>query len=136
MLGAVLAMGCAGKGNGREGDAGEAGHVHVEAAVAVQLDHGQRWPANVETTNGISAMRSLVDTYDTATGDGAMLKKELLAEFNGIFAKCTMTGEAHEQLHAYLTPIHGALEHMGASPTGNEIVWLQRYLATYGDYFQ
>lgn len=114
--------------------AAEMGNEHH--AGAVLLNSGQPWAANTETTQGVNAMLALVKSYDTANGDGAVLKEELTAEFKEIFAKCTMTGEAHEQLHNYLIPIHKMLDKLSAEPSEEEIAELRGYLGTYGKYFR
>ncbi len=116
--------------------AAEMGHEHEGGPAGVQLDNGQPWAANIETTDGVNAMLALLKAYDPASGDGAVLKTGLLAEFNDIFAKCTMTGAAHEQLHNYLAPVHGMLDRLGAKPTAAELSELSTYLGTYGAYFR
>ncbi len=141
-LATVLAASC---GNAAH-DHGEEGHEHDHGAVVqeqgaghgeatVQLDNGNTWAANPETTDGIAAMQAILSGYDPAVDDGTMLKEELEAEFNEIFAKCTMTGEAHEQLHNFLKPVHAMLEELGGTPTVAQRQELSDYLATYGTYF-
>lgn len=115
--------------------AAEMGNEHKGNTGAVQLDNGKPWAANTETTHGINSMLALLESYDPANGDGAALKKELMAEFNEIFAKCTMTGKAHEQLHNYLAPVHGMLDKLSPEPTTAEVSQLRDYLGTYGKYF-
>lgn len=122
---------------------GEDHHDHAEHAGAnaeagsgpVQLDNGKKWEANPETTQGIEAMAAIVDGYDANTSDAAVLKEELDAEFKEIFAKCTMTGEAHDQLHNYLLPLKKKLEALGAEPTNDELADLRQYLGTFSSYF-
>lgn len=113
---------------------GEHGHGDSRMG-AVQLDHGKTWEANPETTEGIQAMVAIVEGYDSATGDVAVLKEELQAEFSDIFAKCTMTGEAHDQLHNYLLPIKHMLDSLGNDPSDARLADLREYLGTYGNYF-
>lgn len=136
---ALLAGSCGTSDATHEGHvpgAAEMGHEHEGHAVPVQLDNGQPWAANVETTDGVNSMMALVEGYDPVNGDGTVLKKELIAEFNEIFAKCTMTGAAHEQLHNYLAPVHGMLDKLGTKPTAAELSELNAYLGTYGNYFR
>ena len=142
-LAALLATACG------SSDAAHEGHDHDTTAVespehddhagdegnAVQLDNGKTWEANIETTDGVNAMLDLVEAYDPASGKGAMLKEELEAEFKEIFAKCTMTGESHEQLHNYLIPIHKTLDKLSPEPSAAELSQLGDYLKTYGNYF-
>lgn len=108
---------------------------HTATGTAVQLDNGQTWEANIETTEGIASMEALVGSYAPGSDDGQLLKEGLEAEFQDIFAKCTMTGEAHDQLHNYLAPVHKMLKELGPEPSEAELDALGEYLATYTDYF-
>lgn len=138
-LAALLATACGTSDpvdKGHVPGAAEMGNEHEGHAGAVQLNNGQPWAANAETTEGVNAMLALVKNYDPAHGDGAALKEGLVAEFNDIFAKCTMTGQEHEQLHNYLAPVHGMLDSLGTTPTEAELSGLSSYLGTYGNYFR
>ncbi len=78
----------------------------------IQLDNGKRWIANPETKTGIENMISIMSSFeekDNVDGFGP-LTESLKSEFSMIFKKCTMTGEAHNQLHNFLLPIKGLLE--------------------------
>lgn len=111
-------------------------HEQAEEEVGqVQLNNGETWEANAETTQGIEAMASIAAGYDAATGDGIVLKEELTTEFQEIFAKCTMTGEAHDQLHNYLLPLKKKLDGLGEEPTEDQMDDLREYLDTYTNYF-
>ncbi len=101
---------------------------------SVTLDNGQRWQANPETTSGIATMVGILKAYDPASGDPAALKTALEEEFGLIFERCTMEGEAHEQLHNYLLPIHHQLRDFEA--TEAQRTTLREHLDAYGNYFQ
>ena len=105
-----------------------------DALPAVTLDNGQRWKANPETTSGIANMVTILSAYDPATGDPTVLKETLEAEFGLIFERCTMEGEAHNQLHNYLLPIHHQLRDFAA--TEAQRIALGEHLAAYGNYFK
>lgn len=107
----------------------------TEETPTVTLDNGQRWKANPETTTGIANMAVTLRTFDAATGNADTLKGELLREFNLIFQRCTMQGEAHNQLHNYLIPMHHALDAFDArEPRQREN--MAAHLATYTTYFE
>ena len=78
---------------------------------SVQLNHGNRWSANPETTTGIETMISIMNSFEKKEEINAYkeLSEELKIEFSTIFRKCTMTGEAHNQLHNFLLPIKDLL---------------------------
>lgn len=105
-----------------------------DALSPVTLDNGQRWKANPETTTGIANMVGILGTYDPASGDPTVLKDTLEAEFGLIFERCTMEGEAHNQLHNYLLPIHHQLRDFAATEAQRSALGEQ--LAAYGNYFE
>ena len=78
---------------------------------SVQLNNGNLWIANPETTTGIETMLSIMNSFDKIEDINAhkKLSKQLNLEFSTIFRKCTMTGEAHNQLHNFLLPIKDLL---------------------------
>ena len=103
---------------------------------AVRLDSlGNRWIANPETTTGIANMSAILQAFDPASGNADTLKAALEEEFGLIFERCTMEGEAHNQLHNFLIPIHHALrEFDGQAARDREA--MTTHLATYTTYFQ
>jgi hypothetical protein len=77
---------------------------HVETVAKVSLNKGQLWKANPETTLGINALQKII--LESGEEESAsILKDKLNSEFALIFKKCTMKGEAHNQLHNYLIPL-------------------------------
>ena len=103
---------------------------------AVQLDNGKRWKANLETTQGIAAMSAILDEHAKKPMAKSVLKEKLEAEFQMIFQKCTMTGEAHNQLHNYLIPLHKMLSAMDESSGEKEIGAMRDHLQAYRKYFE
>ncbi len=73
----------------------------------LSLDNGQRWKANIETTQGVANMTQLMDAFvesdDTKLYNS--LSDSLKSEFKMIFKQCTMEGEAHNHLHSFLFPM-------------------------------
>lgn len=112
-------------------------HVHTHD---IKLDNGKPWQANAETTNGIHAMQMLVNNFpDNADlSTSKVLKGELETEFNFIFEKCTMTGEAHEQLHAYLLPMKdmfARLDNADPEVCKGAVQEIKAHLSMYSTYF-
>lgn len=113
---------------------------HNGVSKTVQLNNGQKWPANVETTEGIRNMSALLNGFNDTPemNDCQTLKAKLSTEFDMLIQQCTMTGEAHDQLHNYLIPLREKFELLD-SPDGegcrkamNDI---RSYLDAYGNYF-
>lgn len=104
----------------------------------LRLNGEQRWEANVETTEGIQNMQALIQNQlASGTVDLTTLKPALEEEFSLIFKRCTMTGEAHNQLHNYLIPLKGMLKGMEGNEDPNHVVnQLNEYLEKYFLFFE
>ena len=69
-------------------------------------NNGEKWEANIEKTNGISEIQTLISCFNgKSLEDHHNLNSELIREFNKIIRACNMEGEAHDQLHHYIKPI-------------------------------
>ena len=102
----------------------------------VSLNEGQLWEANTETTQGIKHMQQLMADFSIDSGNSEELIVHLNDEFALIFKKCTMTGEAHEQLHNYLIPLKFKIENLSEGVTVEKTVDVKTYLDDYFNYFQ
>jgi hypothetical protein len=114
---------------------------HHGSGPAVQLDNGKRWQANLETTAGIAQMQAILENYEgrTEVSDRQALKEELETAFQDIFRKCTMKGEAHDQLHNYLLPMKELFEKIGGADAGESqkaAGQLKVHLEEYSTYFE
>lgn len=107
----------------------------------VLLDEGVRWKANAETTEGIEKMIRILNGFEQADEIEAYasLSEALNAEFILIFQKCTMKGEAHNQLHNYLLPMRvyfKRLESKDLERCKTSFAKLSEHLALYSAYFE
>ncbi|MEX2596003.1 MAG: hypothetical protein WEC59_03660 [Salibacteraceae bacterium] len=106
----------------------------------VELNEGEKWKANQETTDGIKAMQDKVSAFENnQTQSGMELHLALLNDFQMIFAKCTMKGNAHEQLHNYLIPLRSLLVPLQDCSKENcedELPAVKSHLSAYHDYFE
>lgn len=113
-------------------------HSHeAEKSEKVLLNDGKKWEANAETNQGIQKMKRLIDEHTIkGTGETGVLQQELETEFTNILQRCTMKGEAHEQLHNYLIPLKDDIDKLKQSPDTGTLNDIKAYLNTYEDYFQ
>ncbi len=102
----------------------------------VSLNEGQLWEANAETTQGIKNMQQRIADFSIDGGNSEEVITQLKAEFAMIFKKCTMTGEAHEQLHNYLIPLQSKIESLSEAVTVEKTEDFKMYLEAYFNYFQ
>ncbi len=83
--------------------------VHEAQADAVTIINGEKWRVNFATNKGIRNMKELMADFkqDSDLAGYRELGASLQKEFQHIFQRCDMTGEAHNQLHNYLHPMSG-----------------------------
>lgn len=106
----------------------------------VLLNNGAKWEANLETTRGIDVMRGILIEFpaNPTIEDYRGLNKRLTVEFQNILQRCTMTGEAHEQLHNYLMPLKGMIDKLGTETLENCNLLLpdvKEYVLKYSHFF-
>ncbi len=125
----MVLTGC-GHHEGHHHHSGQGGHK-------VELDDGKKWIANPETTQGVKNMQLLVEEA-SGTVDRELVTG-LQEEFKMIFKNCTMTGEAHEQLHNYLLPMKELFDGLKSEEEGvkkRSLEELEQHLGAYSNYFQ
>ena len=106
----------------------------------VLLNNGAKWDANPETTKGIGVMQGLLGEFtpEPTVEDFRALHKKLATSYQSILQQCTMTGEAHNQLHNYLLPLKGQIDKLGSENlAGCQKIMpeLKAYLMKYSHYF-
>jgi len=116
----------------------EESHESIDGTVT--LDNGKLWQANPETTTGINNMKSRMQAFTDKENAEAYstLKEGLEADFTELFQKCTMKGEAHNQLHNYLFPFIDLFDGLASSDIETckkSFAGLTIRLEEYFDYF-
>ena len=119
----------------------EAEESHESIDGTVTLNKGELWLANPETTEGIQKMKKRMSLFkDTESVEAySVLKTGLEEDFTELFQKCTMKGEAHNQLHNYLFPILDLFEGLESSDLSickNSFSELDIHLDEYSKYFK
>jgi hypothetical protein len=114
-------------------------HDHVENGL--MLDNGKLWIANPETTEGVQHMITIMNSFTDKDDVEAyeQLTENLKLEFTMIFQKCTMQGEAHNQLHNFLIPIKHLFETLGSKnikECQSSFDNLDKHLDEYKKYFK
>lgn len=86
-----------------------------------QEQESQRWEANAATKEGVSRMRALLEEQRAGTLPTGALRDSLEERMALIFERCTMEGEAHEALHAYLLPLISMHRDLSDEPRPEEL---------------
>lgn len=113
-----------------------------ESESVLKLNNGDLWMANAETTEGIEKMTQLIANFTDRENMKTYypeLKIKLETEFGIIISKCTMTGEAHDQLHNYLLPMKPLFKDLVAEDLATRKAGLEKlnkHLSEYSSYFK
>ena len=100
-----------------------------EIAGKLVLNNSNKWQANTESTEGIQKMLTLSNEYlSKENSDSKALSGNLEKEFTTIIQKCSMTGEAHTQLHNYLLPLKNRIDKLRDNPDVKSVQDIQSYL--------
>lgn len=118
-------------------------HVHTATqetapiTPVVQLNSGQKWKANPETTEGINKMMGIIKNRMDAKSTPQSMAGPLNEAFQEIIQQCTMEGEAHEQLHHFLIPVREHLKALNSPEASiDSVASLVNHLGTYTQYFE
>jgi lipopolysaccharide biosynthesis regulator YciM len=105
-----------------------------ETVINIQLNDGEKWNADPETTASIKALQEICTRHwnEKAIDDEA-LKEALTAEVNNLNRITKLTGNARSQLHNYQMGIRNRINVI--SQDRESLRWLMDYLETYYTYF-
>lgn len=122
--------------------------VALPAEHAHEHEHGvpvavttSKYAANPETVAAVKAMQARVEQgLISAPSNGGALAEALQADYALIFARCTMTGEAHEALHGFLLPLGDELSALAKTSdveaTRERLERLKRHLDGFSTQFE
>ncbi len=107
----------------------------------IQLDNGNKWEANLETTEGVDKMENLIKSSEKETvEDYHHLASELNDVKNFVVKECTMKGPSHDNLHVFLHPLIEKIDALGKVSTVEEghllTESITENLKGYYDYFK
>jgi len=108
----------------------------------LRLNNGSKWIANPETITGINNMIAILG--NPVEEERVILYvargQQLMEEFKLLVANCTMTGEAHDQLHNYILPLKEKIELLSncEDTTACDLTSLDilRFLNDFNNYFE
>lgn len=133
VVAASVLLACNKHSHEKEGPAaGESGKPAAGSPIGEK--RGPKWPADATTNGGIEKMQAMVKAFDPSAGVEA-LKEPLGKEFDLILERCTMQGEAHDQLHHYLVPLKARIDGLENGNGTGALSDLSAYLSTYWDHF-
>ncbi len=116
-------------------------HDHGDSESGLILNNGKKWSANKETTEGVQNMINLMDNFNDTDDPEAYsrLSENLQTQFKFIFTECTMTGEAHNQLHSFLLPMKKVFQDLSSGDIAtckSSFSTMKKHLGEYGQFFE
>lgn len=105
----------------------------------LRLDNGRKWKMDDHTRSSFARMAASFSDSDLHSLDGDGLKKagaDLKILTDELIQGCTMTGDAHEQLHVYLSGFMPAVSALSKSGGIEDAGKVRRYLEKYDEYFE
>jgi len=106
-----------GKGQGQ----GKGMHRQNNWIQQMNLNDGEKWGANIETTQGIEKLQEILDNDKSqSVEDFKNLEIALSDEITTIFDKCTMKGDSHDNLHTFLLPLINKVDKLKVTTTVNQ----------------
>ena len=116
----------------------------VEAAapaLELVLNGTEKWPMDARTRTAIGGIRDRLSAARVeSTADAAQLADQLDSDLNGLIGGCTMGGEAHDQLHVFLTAFQPAINCLRMAAYGRaagaQVETLQRMVQQYDAHFE
>lgn len=119
--------------------------IQIEKAIfkeshGIKRNNDKPWKSNQPTIDGIQKMTNHINNFELRNDFKAYsnLKKILEDEIITIFSKCTMKGEAHDELHNYLLPLHDMLKTLDSKDVDtckDQVKKIKYQLSIYPVYF-
>jgi len=114
---------------------------NIKGLSGMGLDNGKKWEMDEHTR---SSFKKMVDSFDSSnleTVSGLNQSGEQLNEQVGdLIQGCTMDGDAHNQLHAFLTGYIPAVDSLSTAITiesgKKHAIKVKKYLNRYSNYFE
>lgn len=108
------------------------GNHGTTGELQLTLNDGQRWKMDDHTRLMFKAMTERIE----AGGEIKTVGKGLKAELDKLIQGCTMTGEAHNQLHAFLTAFIPAVQKVVTTGSAESLLTVTELLHEYPKYFE
>jgi hypothetical protein len=111
-------------------------HSH-EAHGELRLDNGAKWQADQHTRDSVARMNGMLgEKTDLNEPERKALGGRLQSELQVLIRGCTMTGEAHSQLHIFLNRYLPAVDALAEGGDQQALENVVRLLSEYERHFE
>jgi hypothetical protein len=141
LLLAALLISCGDESSKTQFHNDEAHSVHLSdtAEQGLRLNNGQKWLMDDHTRSTFAEMAGSFLKTDYLSMEGEGLKKtgsNLQLQIGELIKGCTMTGDAHDQLHVYLMGYIPAVAALSESGRIEDAQKVKHYLEIFNKYFE
>lgn len=116
-------------------------HHHDDESEAIELNNGEKWQVNANMITHIRNMENDVISFaKVEQKDYKVLSEKLQASIDLLTSNCTMTGQAHDELHKWLLPYMDLVEELSEAEdkieAEKQFQEIQTSITTFNHYFQ
>lgn len=119
----------------------EADHHHDHESDEIALNHGEKWKVDKDMMLHIQNMEKDVNSFNgKSKTEYAALALKIKNNLDLLTSNCTMTGQAHDELHKWLLPFLDLADEFSESKSEEESAKLftkvKTSFVTFNNYFQ
>lgn len=116
-------------------------HHHDDESEAIELNNGEKWKVDANMITHIRNMENDVISFaKVEQKDYKVLSEKLQASIDLLTSNCTMTGQAHDELHKWLLPYMDLVEELSEAEdkieAEKQFQEIQTSITTFNHYFQ
>ena len=116
-------------------------HHHDHESEAIELNNGEKWTVDANMLTHIRTMENDVISFaKVEQKDYKVLSEKLQASIDLLTSNCTMTGQAHDELHKWLLPYMDLVEELSEAEdkieAEKQFQEIQTSITTFNHYFQ
>lgn len=116
-------------------------HHHDDESEAIELNNGEKWTVDANMLTHIRTMENDVISFaKVEQKDYKVLSEKLQANIDLLTSNCTMTGQAHDELHKWLLPymdlVKSLYEAEDEAEAAKQFEKIKISFSTFNQYFQ
>jgi hypothetical protein len=129
------------KSNNQTEVAEQNNHHHDDESEAIELNNGEKWKVDANMITHIRNMENDINHFaNVEQKDFKSLAEKLQANIDLLTSNCTMTGQAHDELHKWLLPYMDLVDELSVAEdkieAEKQFQEIQSSFKTFNHYFQ
>ena len=129
------------KSNNQTEVAEQNNHHHDDESEAIELNNGEKWKVDANMITHIRNMENDINHFaNVEQKDFKSLAEKLQANIDLLTSNCTMTGQAHDELHKWLLPYMDLVDELSVAEdkieAEKQFQNIQSSFKTFNHYFQ